>query len=304
MTDRGFEFRIDTIARRQHGVFSRVQVTGAGGTTAMVHRRLEAGRWLRLMSGVYALPSHPFTWHRSLMAAVLGEQAAVVGGKAAAALHQIDGFPRARPEIVVPRGSNHRNPLATVRERDGVRTTVVDGIPVLTLCDTLFAIAALVPERRTAMALDDSMTHHGLRLVDVQARYLGLAVHPRRRGMATMRRLIEQRSAAEFSAPESTLEHDFYAILDGPGMPRYRRQVTLPWAPEQRVDAMLASAPVILEADSRDWHTRVADFDRDRRRDRLAALHGYLTLRFTHADIRHHPGRVADEVRSIVDRAA
>ncbi|MGZ4692033.1 MAG: DUF559 domain-containing protein, partial [Acidimicrobiales bacterium] len=38
----------------------------------------------------------------------------------------------------------------------------------------------------------------------------------------------------------------------------------------------------IVEADSRLWHTREADFERDRARDHLAQMHGYEVTRFTY----------------------
>ncbi len=60
-----------------------------------------------------------------------------------------------------------------------------------------------------------------------------------------------------------------------------------------RVDALLVDAPVIIESDGRRWHTRVADFERDRQRDRAAASHGYVTMRFTYDELRCDPDRVA-----------
>jgi very-short-patch-repair endonuclease len=44
---------------------------------------------------------------------------------------------------------------------------------------------------------------------------------------------------------------------------------------------LLPEHRLIVEADGRRWHTRVADFDRDRWRDNEATANGYRTLRFT-----------------------
>jgi very-short-patch-repair endonuclease len=49
----------------------------------------------------------------------------------------------------------------------------------------------------------------------------------------------------------------------------------------QRVDGLIEPWRLIVEADGRRWHTRVADFERDHARDIAALLHGYLVARFT-----------------------
>jgi very-short-patch-repair endonuclease len=44
-----------------------------------------------------------------------------------------------------------------------------------------------------------------------------------------------------------------------------------------------------VEADGRRWHTRQADFERDRDRDNMAAAHGIAILRFTYKMLVHQP---------------
>ena len=161
---------------------------------------------------------------------------------------------------------------------------------MLTVRDTLFAVAGLVPVRTLVPALDDALGDRLVTVEQLQERYLELAPS-RRRGFALMRRLIEARSHDAFVPPSSALERLLYGVLDRPGMPRYQAQAPLPWAPDKRVDAMLIDAPVIIEGDGRRWHTRVADFERDRERDRAAALHGYRTLRYTWTDLRRRSRR-------------
>jgi very-short-patch-repair endonuclease len=289
---------IDGLARRQHGVLSRRQALDAGMTRQAVETLVSSGRWVLLAPAVYGLRSHPVTWEQRLMAAVLGEPEAAVGGRSAAALHGLTGFKRGRPEIVVPRAAQNRSAIALVRRRDGVETTRVAGLPVLTVRDTLFAVAGLVPVRTLVPALDDALGDRLVTVEQLQGRYLELAPS-RRRGFALMQRLIEARSYDAFVPPASALERLLYGVLDRPGMPRYQAQAALPWAPDKRVDAMLLEAPVIVEGDGRRWHTRVADFERDRERDRAAALHGYRTLRYTWNDLRRESDRVASEIRVV-----
>lgn len=57
----------------------------------------------------------------------------------------------------------------------------------------------------------------------------------------------------------------------------------------------------IVEADGRSWHARVADFERDRRRDHRAQRIGWGTSRFTGADV-ERAGYVVDTLLAIFDR--
>ena len=131
--------------------------SSAGMTRHEIEGLVSSGRWLGRRRRVYALASHPSTWEQRLMAAVLGEPDAAVGGRSAAALHGLTGFRPGRPEIVVPRSAQNRSPIALVRRRDDVETTRRDGLPVLTVRDTLFAVAGLVPVRTLVPALDDAL---------------------------------------------------------------------------------------------------------------------------------------------------
>jgi very-short-patch-repair endonuclease len=91
-------------------------------------------------------------------------------------------------------------------------------------------------------------------------------------------------------------------MLRRPGMPAFSRQKPLPWAPQRRADVMLVGSPVIVEADGRSWHTRVADFATDRRRDNVATRHGFDTLRYTYAELMTDPGGVSAEIAAVHGR--
>ena len=163
---------------------------------------------------------------------------------------------------------------------------------MLTLCDTLFALSGRVDPRVLAGVLDEALADRRLSVDRLQRRYLAW-LGTRRPGLSVMGSLLEERSHDGYVPPESELEAALYAVLDRPGMPAYLRQVRLPWAPGERVDALLCCSPTIIEADGRRWHTRVADFDRDRRRDRVASAHGHQTLRITHGELLSDPDAVA-----------
>ncbi len=59
-----------------------------------------------------------------------------------------------------------------------------------------------------------------------------------------------------------------------------------------RVDAVIPEWRLILEADGRAFHTKRADFERDRQRDNLAAAQGYRVMRFTYRALTKDPAGV------------
>ena len=295
MSSIAFDQSIARLARRQHGVVNRRQCTIAGGTRKMVEHRVATGAWLRLGPGVYAMASAPPTWLRALAAAQLSAPSAAVAGKAAAALHGFEGFRPGHPAITVPRGSNVRNRLATVHQLSAPRLTVVEGLRVLSPIDTLFHIAGLAPADRTRLAFDQLLASRQLEVEAVARRFLELEPG-RRAGIALMRGLLVERLEDGYTPPASVLEALLYAVLDRPGMPPSIRQHPLPGAESGAwVDAVIPSSRLVIEADGRTWHTRVRDFARDRHRDRMAAAHGYRTLRFTWVELRD-PDQVAADI--------
>ena len=54
------------------------------------------------------------------------------------------------------------------------------------------------------------------------------------------------------------------------------------------------------ECDSRRWHTRVADSQRDRERDNLLLIHGWKIFRFTWDDFTTRPHLVIAQLRVVL----
>ena len=128
----------------------------------------------------------------------------------------------------------------------------------------------------------------------------------RREGLPRIRPLIEDRTADGYVPPESELEAllaDLLARL--PGV-RVERQARFPWRQDlpNRVDFLLPDHRLIVEADGRRWHTRVANFDNDRLRDNVALANGHGTMRFTWTHLHAGFDESLSLVRQTIDRAA
>jgi very-short-patch-repair endonuclease len=90
------------------------------------------------------------------------------------------------------------------------------------------------------------------------------------------------------------------------GLPILVRQFKLPWRGivEARSDLAAPWAHLLIEADSRRWHTRKRDMAVDRRRDRDATEHGWRTSRWVHEEIFGDAAELVRSIRASLEAAA
>ena len=94
---------IAALAERQHGLVTRPQALERGLTESAIGRRLAAGRWKRVHSGVYRLAGAERTWEQELRAHLLAAGPGAVASHRSAAT--LLGLPGIEPkfEITVAR---------------------------------------------------------------------------------------------------------------------------------------------------------------------------------------------------------
>lgn len=287
-------------ARRQHGVITREQALSVGFSPSAVDRLAASGEWITLAPGLYALSAFAPTWQRQYKAAELATSGSAIAQLAAAKVLGFDDFRVVRPEVVAGHTANHRNPLATVHRASDVKTMIVDGIRVTTPAQTLADIVTRVPLPSWERACDGQLLS-GLMRIDDLAERVAYYEGRRRRGIALLRALLDERMEAGWAPPESELERLLRAaVLLVPGCPEVIWQADLPWGPpgEGRVDGLMPDWGVVLEGDGRRWHARLASFDEDRWRDNRAAAAGLRVLRFTWV---HLTRRLYEVVETIED---
>ncbi len=286
---------ISLLARTQHGVFNHRQVVGSGGTKRQAFYRLSSGDWLSLDRGVYALASAPATWRRQLMAAVLSKNRAIVTGSSAGALHSIPGCRLGRPEITVPYSGSAASSVAVVRRRSdftAIQRVTIDRIPTATVAETLFDLSNRLPRLALEGAVDDCLVRSAVSVGDLQV-VLERISGSRLKGTKAFRETIAGLTD-DYVPTESELERMLLRAIDDPRVANVNRQARLAWWPAlpHRVDAVIPEWWLILEADGRAFHTKRADFERDRQRDNLAAAHGYRVMRFTYRALTKDPAGV------------
>jgi very-short-patch-repair endonuclease len=299
--------KIELLAGKQYGAFNRQQAFELGASERFVARRLQHGAWVRAAPAVYVLARSAGTWRRQCKIAELSAEDAAIAGLAAAALHEFPGFKPGRVEIVTAINAPCRHPRAIVHRYAGARVTAIDGIRVTTIAQTLFDNAMVLSPWRLERTIDDLLVAKRVTVADLDER-LDFYDGSRRPGLPAIRPLIVERRADGWVPAESELEALLVKLLERlPGLPRVERQASFAWRPQlsARVDALLPDYRLIVEADGRRWHTRVADFDNDRWRDNEATAHGYRTLRFTWVHLHDFADASLDQlVRTIGGMAA
>lgn len=296
--------RIAELAGRQHGAFSSDQAFALGASYRLQRARVQSGDWLEFEGHVFALPQYPGTWHRQLKLAELGARDAAVACRAAAVLHELTGFRPGRPEICVPLTTRSRSSIAVVHRFAGAAVTTVAGFRCTTLAQTLFDVAARgASPWAVERAMDDAIAGQRLRVPELDERLAALR-GTRRHGLVLMRAFVEERRESGWVAPESELAARAARVL-ARAASGWVRELPLPFRGPVggRVDFALPAARIVVEADGRRWHTRVADFDRDRWRDNEAIAAGWRVLRFTWAHLTATPDDVVALVRRTIRRA-
>lgn len=155
---------------------------------------------------------------------------------------------------------------------------VVERIPVTSVHRTLLDLAATLTLAQLEAALNRAEAQ-GLRdrlsLPDLMER------HPRRRGSAALRALLEGEAASQ-GVPKSVLEERFAALIADRGLPRPRLNAGI--AVHGRfltVDCAWDAARLAVELDGRADHRTARAFEEDRERDRLLLVAGWRVIRVT-----------------------
>lgn len=279
--------RVDAIARRQHGVFTRAQASAVGLTDNMIDARIASERWTKLAPGVYAHAVARATWERQLQAALLSKQGAITAGSSAARLHRIDGFPPTRPVIMVPSHVNSRSAIASViRCSDfvSVGRATVAGFPVTNVAETLWTLARTIDRARLDELVSQQVSM-GYTTIGQLQEVLTRVAASRQRGLPAFRRVVQTLDPQSEARASTLLEALLYRLLSSPGIPSVSRQHRFALDEPARVDAYVPDWRVVAEADGRNWHTRQSDFQRDRERDNQLAARGIIVIRFTHTDL-------------------
>lgn len=271
---------VELVARRQYGVFSTEQALAVNVTTRMLnHHSRSGGRWRRVAARVYEVLAQPADWRRPLMAALLwGGPEAVLCGRSAADLLDLDGIDRHVVEFYLPNGRKHppwkvhrgRPPSVVTTKR--LRHTD----PLQTLRDLARALDADHVERAVESALRR-------KLVDEATL----------RSEPLLRKVMARRPKG--AAPtESELETRMLQLLRKVDIPEPVRQHPVGRA---RLDLAFPDVGLAVECDGKEVHTDPVALFYDRHRQNGVVGRGAWTvLHYTWHDVVDHPLDTARKV--------
>ncbi|MGH2795426.1 MAG: DUF559 domain-containing protein, partial [Actinomycetota bacterium] len=288
------------VAARQYGAFTRAQARAGGATRSMIEHRLRVGRWSREALDVFRVAGVPSSWHQALMVACLAwGVGAVVSHRAAAALWRLAGFEPGSVELTVPTTRRRSAPGVAHRYRlSRSDTTRIEGVPVTTPARTLLDLAAVAPAELVEEAIDDAL-RRGLVTIPRLRRRFDAEARPGRRGIATMRSLLEARDPS-MPVPASVFERRLLRLVRQARLPEPVRQH------EIRDGDRLVGIPdfafpeqhLAIEADGYRWHSGRVRWEHDRARRNELTLLGWRVIHITWTDLIRRPDATIDTIRA------
>jgi hypothetical protein len=288
------------LARRQHLVFSLDQLRELGLASSGVRSRVAASRLHRIHHTVYSLvPKEHLKREGLYMAAVLACGAgAVLSHRSAAVLHELRDWGATRIEVTVPRRSARAHPgvavhrSTTLTERD---ITVINNIPCTSVARTLFDMAEVVTHRQLERSFDQAEI---VEVLDLSAINDQLARNPTRRGAKAVKAVLRDHYIGR--TPTRNENEELLLSITRPlGIPdpECNALVVLPdGGPPIHPDFVWREQRVILEADSKKWHSSRQRMEIDRRRDQRLTAAGWTVIRTTWKQMKFR----AEEVREVL----
>lgn len=281
------EKSIAQLIARQHGVITRTQALEFGLSQSAVQRRVASGLWKLHLPGVFIVANVSPTWSALLMAATAwAGSGSAISHRAAAALWALDGFKPGPVEITTPRDLRGRRGVIVHRVPDFPGTHIVrhQSLAVTTVHRTLVDLGGVAPPDLVELALECALrrrmtTERHLRCL------LGLGTRGRK-GAAVLSSLLDLQAAAP--PTESALEARTVQLLRKHGFPSPVRQrvVRDDGGFIARVDLAYPETQVVIEVDSRSYHLRRTEWERDLARRNELTSRGCRVLHVTEEKLR------------------
>jgi len=222
----------------------------------------------------------------------------------AAHLWRLDGVTERAIEVSVPRACDrHASGVVVHRTQDWrlEDRTLLHGVPVTRPPRTLIDLAGVVDEASLELALDDALRR---RLVNPEwlNRIMRRTGGKGRRGVATLRRLLEQHERRG-EATDSPLEARVLQLIRQARLPRPVVHFDV-WDGDHRIGEVDFAFPrqrLAIEAEGRRYHDSDAAWASDRDRWSALAAAGWRVIPVTWQDATQRPTEVAQRIRRALE---
>lgn len=270
------------VGAAQHGVISRTQLQAHGIADSTTDRMVKSGRLLVMHRGIYQIGPVPIPYATEAAAVLACGADTRLSHLTAGRLHHIMEPARdyTCPEVTVPRRKRPKLEgvkIHRVRDLLPDEVTTVDGIPVTTPARTLLDLAEILPAREVEQAFAKALR---MKLVTMAEMRAMVERHPKHRGAAPLRQIMDAESEPAFTRSEA--ENILLEIVRSARLPAPTLNVRVL---HYEVDFLWAASRVIAEVDGYAYHGGARSFVNDRQRDAELTAAGYRVLRFTWADL-------------------
>lgn len=272
------------VGAENHGVATRRQLLRGGLGVPAIDRLVRVGRVTVLRRGLYQIGPVPTARATQAAAVLVGGATSRISHRTTAVILDLMEPPTAHSptEVTVPR--NRRPQLAHLgirvhRGRDlrPDETTTIAGIPVTTPARTLLDLGECTPIRDLEQALANALRRELVTREEVRAM---VARHPKHRGAARLRRVLDAEGGPAFTRSEA--EERLLRLTRDAGLPPPEVNVRVLG---YEVDFLWRTQRVVVEVDGYAYHSSPQSFVADRRRDAELASAGYRVIRFTWSDV-------------------
>ena len=245
---------------------------------------------------MFRVAGSPRCWEQELTAGLLDlGPGALVHGRAAAALHELDGFARRPVEFVVPRATRGVAPRWIVHTSlvlPAIDRVMVGPFPTTSASRTIIDLARTASVGELERAID-SAVRDGLSSPSFLRRRLTALRGSGRAGVRMLDELLVD------SGGHSDLERAFLRLVRQAGLPRpsCQRVFRRDGRTLARVDFSFEPLPVLAEVSGRRGHSSDAERAKDGRRRNELQDAGYMVLDFTDSQVRREPTYVVATLR-------
>lgn len=256
-------------------------------------RLCQRGILVRRYRGVYAVGTSRLSVRGRLLAAVLacGDQT-LVSHRSAAALWRLSDLYEPL-DVIRPRGGESRRPGIRIhrpREFERIAWQHLHGIPVTSAAQTLFDLASVV---KLEDLEDMAAAAQRRRLITAENLRDVLAANAWRPGATTFGALVEELDL-DVLKTRSRMERRIIRLCVAAGIKRPQPGAMVEGF---EVDLFWEEEKLIVEFDSRGFHSDFAAIERDYRRDARHHWHGYKVLRVTYRMLKREPEWVVAQIR-------
>jgi hypothetical protein len=281
------------LARARHNVITRAELHALGLSDSGIQHRVDTGRLHRKYSSILAVGRPDLPLDGVFIAAVLAcGPDAKLSHLSALRKWELRGGGTYRIDVTAPRSIKKKTGIRVHRPRslDALDTTIVDGIPITSVAQTLLDVAAPAYRLNVGKLLHEAEVQ---RLLDMRAIWAVLARSPRAPGA----RRLDWASREEVPFTRSELEEAALSLFRSFSVPEPETNEWV-WDGEKlvEVDFLWRKLGLIVEVDGGRYHSTRWRRRQDAAKTAALRAQGWTVIRFADVEINGTPAQVAATV--------